>query len=41
MEEADGPSVVCLRTSHEANLAVSPDMMSRFFEVYPGPLAAA
>jgi len=38
--EADGPAVVCLRTDHEANQAVSPDMMSRFFEVYSGPLAA-
>lgn len=37
--EADGPTVVCLRTNHDANLAVSPDMMGRFFEVYSGPLA--
>jgi acetolactate synthase I/II/III large subunit len=38
--EADGPAVVCLRTDHEANRAVSPDMMSRFFEVYSGPIPA-
>jgi acetolactate synthase-1/2/3 large subunit len=33
----DGPSVVCLHTDHDANLAVPEDMMARFFEVYSGP----
>ena len=33
----DGPSVICLRTDHDANLAVPEDMMARFFEVYSGP----
>jgi acetolactate synthase-1/2/3 large subunit len=37
----DGPSLVCLRTDHDANLAVPEDMMARFFEVYSGPLAVA
>lgn len=34
---ASGPTVVCLRTSRDANLALPPDMMTRFFEVYQGP----
>lgn len=38
---AAGPAVVCLRTDHAANLAVSGEMLGRFFEVYSGPLAAA
>jgi acetolactate synthase I/II/III large subunit len=33
----DGPSLVCLRTDPEANLAVPEEMMARFFEVYSGP----
>jgi len=33
-----GPSVVCLRTDHEANLAIPPEVMLRFIEVYQGPL---
>ncbi len=33
----DGPSLICLRTDHDANLAVPADMLSRFFEVYTGP----
>jgi acetolactate synthase-1/2/3 large subunit len=33
----DGPSLVCLRTNPEANLAVPEEMMARFFEVYSGP----
>ncbi len=32
-----GPSVVCLRTDIEANLAVPERMISRFAEVYAGP----
>ena len=35
--ENDGPSLVCIRTSHDANLAIPEDMMARFFEVYSGP----
>ena len=35
---AAGPSVVCLKTDREANLAISPDMLMRFVEVYQGPL---
>ena len=35
----DGPSLVCLRTDHDANLAVPEDMLARFFEVYSGPAA--
>jgi acetolactate synthase-1/2/3 large subunit len=35
----DGPSVVCVRTSKEANLAVPQDIVGRFFEVYFGPSA--
>jgi len=34
--EHDGPSLVCLRTDHDANLAVPAEMTSRFFEVYFG-----
>ncbi len=33
----DGPSLVCLRTNPEANLAVPEAMMARFLEVYSGP----
>jgi hypothetical protein len=36
--EHDGPSLVCLRTDHDANLAVPEEMMARFFEVYSGPV---
>jgi acetolactate synthase I/II/III large subunit len=36
-QEHDGPSLVCLRTDPDANLAVPQDMMARFFEVYSGP----
>lgn len=35
--EADAPSVVCVRTDREANLAVPPELFARFFEVYQGP----
>jgi acetolactate synthase-1/2/3 large subunit len=34
----DGPSLICLHTDHEANLAIPQDMMARFFEVYSGPV---
>ncbi len=37
-QEYDGPSLICVRTDHEANLAVPEDMMARFFEVYSGPV---
>ncbi len=36
----DGPSLVCVRTDREANLAVPAAMMTRFFEVYSGPVEA-
>ncbi len=35
--EHAGPSLVCVRTDHDANLAVPQEMMARFFEVYSGP----
>ncbi len=37
-QEHDGPSLVCLRSDHDANLAVPEQMVARFFEVYSGPL---
>lgn len=36
---SDRPSVVCIRTSRDANLAIPEDMLARFFEVYQGPAA--
>ena len=33
----DGPSLVSVRTDHDANLAFPPAMVARFFEVYFGP----
>ena len=33
-----GPTVVCLRTDRDANLALPPDILTRFIEVYQGPL---
>jgi len=36
-QEHQGPSLICLRSDHDANLAVPADMMARFFEVYSGP----
>jgi acetolactate synthase-1/2/3 large subunit len=36
---ADGPAVVCVKTSKEANLAVPEEGIARFFEVYNGPSA--
>ena len=35
---AEGPVVICVRTDRAANLAVPPDGMVRFFEVYQGPM---
>lgn len=32
-----GPSLICLRSDHDANLGVPADMLARFFEVYNGP----
>ncbi len=40
-KEVAGPAVVCLRTDHDANLAVPPEMIQRFFEVYSGPAPGA
>ncbi|MEI2701556.1 MAG: thiamine pyrophosphate-binding protein [Baekduia sp.] len=34
----DGPSLVCIRSDHDANLAVPAEMVARFFEVYSGPI---
>ena len=39
--EHDGPSLVCLRTDHDANLALPAEMTARFFEVYFGPAKPA
>jgi thiamine pyrophosphate-dependent acetolactate synthase large subunit-like protein len=33
----DGPTLVCVRTSKDANLAVPEAIVARFFEVYDGP----
>jgi len=35
---ANGPAVVCLRTNHDANLAVPAELGFRFAEVYQGPM---
>ncbi|MBX7430624.1 thiamine pyrophosphate-binding protein [Mycobacterium sp. Y57] len=32
-----GPSLVCVRSDHAANLAIPAEMTARFFEVYSGP----
>lgn len=37
----DGPSVICLHTDIEANLAVPEAMVARFHEVYSGPAPEA
>jgi acetolactate synthase-1/2/3 large subunit len=37
-QQHDGPSLICLHTDHDANLAIPEDMMARFFEVYSGPV---
>lgn len=39
--EHRGPSLVCVRTDHDANLSVPAEMTSRFFEVYFGPAEPA
>ncbi len=36
-QEHRGPSLVCVRSDHDANLAVPEEMVTRFFEVYSGP----
>ena len=35
--EYEGPSLICLRTDHSANLNIPADMIGRFAEVYNGP----
>jgi acetolactate synthase-1/2/3 large subunit len=35
---SERPAVVCVRTSREANLALPPEALQRFVEVYQGPL---
>jgi len=35
---ANGPAVVCLRTDHEANLAIPQEVLLRFVDVYQGPM---
>jgi acetolactate synthase-1/2/3 large subunit len=35
---ASGPTVICVRTDREANLAAPPEALMRFVEVYQGPL---
>jgi acetolactate synthase I/II/III large subunit len=37
--EHEGPSLICLRTNHDANRAVPEAMLARFLEVYSGPVA--
>jgi acetolactate synthase-1/2/3 large subunit len=37
-QSTDGPSLVCIRSDHDANLAVPEAMVARFFEVYSGPV---
>jgi acetolactate synthase-1/2/3 large subunit len=39
--EHPGPSLVCLRTDHDANLSIPAEMTARFFEVYFGPAKPA
>ena len=36
--DADGPVVVCARTSRDANMAMPQDPLLRFVEVYQGPM---
>ena len=36
-QQHEGPSVVCVRTSKDANLSVPESIVGRFFEVYFGP----
>jgi acetolactate synthase-1/2/3 large subunit len=37
-KSTQGPVVVCMRTSRDANLAMPPEPLLRFVEVYQGPL---
>jgi acetolactate synthase I/II/III large subunit len=39
--EHDGPALVCVRTDHDANLAIPAEMTARVFEVYSGPATPA
>jgi thiamine pyrophosphate-dependent acetolactate synthase large subunit-like protein len=36
-KEAKGPTVVCVKTDRDANLAVPQEFLMRFVEVYQGP----
>jgi acetolactate synthase-1/2/3 large subunit len=36
--KAQGPAVVCVRTDRDANMAVPPELLMRFTEVYSGPV---
>jgi len=36
--KSEGPAVVCVRSDRGANMAVPPDAMLRFMEVYQGPI---
>jgi acetolactate synthase I/II/III large subunit len=35
---SDGPAVVCLKTNHDANLAIPLDLGLPFAELYQGPM---
>ena len=35
--DTPGPALVCVRSDHDANLAVPAEALARFFEVYTGP----
>ncbi len=35
---AEGPSVICVRSDRDANLATPADALLRFVEVYQGPI---
>ena len=37
-KSADGPAVICLKTSRDANLAIPGELGLRFAEVYQGPM---
>jgi len=37
-KDTEGPAVVCVRTDREANLAVPPELLLKFVEVFLGPL---
>ena len=36
-QATDGPSLVCIRSDHDANLAIPQELTARFTEVYSGP----